>query len=177
LPFRVVADDLAPIHGDDALPDSIDDALIVRRDDDGGAELVDLLQDLDDLEGVDRVEVAGRLVGDDELGLIDDRAADGDALLLAARELVGEMLRLVGEIHELEDIGHVARDLGVGAAGRLHREGDVLVRGLVGDEAEVLEDHADLAAVVVERGGGQIVDIDRFKKDRPSVGALQRGGA
>ena len=30
------------------------------------------------------VEVAGRLVGQDELGIVDERAGDGQALLLAA---------------------------------------------------------------------------------------------
>ena len=76
-------------------------------------------------------------------------AADSDALFLTARELVGEMERLVGEIYQFEDVGHVARDFLIGAARRFHRERDVLVRGLIGDKTEVLEDHTDLAAIVM----------------------------
>ena len=43
------------------------------------------------------VEVAGRLVGEHEVGVVDQRASDGETLLLAARELVGEMLGDGGE--------------------------------------------------------------------------------
>ena len=43
------------------------------------------------------VEVAGRLVGEDDRGIADDRARDGDPLLLTARELGREVPRAVGE--------------------------------------------------------------------------------
>ena len=39
------------------------------------------------------VEVARRLVGEDQRGIVDERARDRDALLLAARERVGVLLR------------------------------------------------------------------------------------
>ena len=41
------------------------------------------------------IEVAERLVEQERLGLLDDGAADGDALALAARELVGPALQQV----------------------------------------------------------------------------------
>ena len=43
------------------------------------------------------VEVAGRLVGEDQLGVADQGAGDGDALLLAARQLARPMLGAVGD--------------------------------------------------------------------------------
>ena len=43
------------------------------------------------------VEVAGRLVGEDQLGVADQGAGDGDALLLAARELARPVLGAVGD--------------------------------------------------------------------------------
>ncbi len=49
--------------------------------------LAELAEELEDhLAGV-RVEVAGRFVGEDDLGIVDQRAGDGDALLLAAGKL------------------------------------------------------------------------------------------
>src|SRR3989338_2251466 len=144
----------------------------MRRNYDGRPEFVYLLEYFDDLVGVDGVEIAGRLVGDDEVWLIDDSAADGDALFLTARELVGKMFRFIAEIHELKNVGHVARDFCIVATRRLHREGNVLIGGLVWNEAEVLEDHADFAAIMVERRARQVVHINRFKKNRPLGGSL-----
>src|SRR3989344_7844377 len=152
LAARVVAHYLPTIDGDDALPDGIDHAFIMRRDDDGRTELVDLLKDLDDLVRIDGIEIAGRFVGNDELRLIDDRAADGDALFFATRELVGEMERFVGQIHQFEDVGYIACDLGICAASRFHRKRDILVGGLVRNETKILEYHPDLAAVMVKSG-------------------------
>ena len=50
-----------------------------------------------DLLGGLRVEVAGRLVGEHELGLVDQRAGDRDALLLAARELARLVVLAAGQ--------------------------------------------------------------------------------
>ena len=67
--------------------DEAQGARVVRDHDDRLAELVlELAQQAEDVLGVARVEVAGGLVGDDEIGIGDDGARDGDALLLAARE-------------------------------------------------------------------------------------------
>ena len=64
----------------------------VGHHDDGRAFLVELAEHAHDFFAVRRVEVAGRLVGEDQLGLPDKRAGDGDALLLAARQLGRTML-------------------------------------------------------------------------------------
>ena len=51
------------------------------------------------------VEGAERLVEQQHLGVVDQRAGDGDALLLAA----GELVRLaLGEVAELDEVEHVA---------------------------------------------------------------------
>ena len=42
-----------------------------------------------------RIEVAGRLVGEQDERLAGDGARDGDALLLTARQLAGQVLRAV----------------------------------------------------------------------------------
>ena len=41
-----------------------------------------------------RVELGGRLVGDQQLGLEGQRAGDGDALLLAAGQLLDQLVRV-----------------------------------------------------------------------------------
>ena len=48
---------------------------------------VELLEQVEDLVGALAVEIAGRLVGDDDLRVGDDGARDRHALLLAAGEL------------------------------------------------------------------------------------------
>src|ERR1044071_14033 len=64
----------------------IDDALIVRREDERGALLlVELFHQLDDRVPRDGVEVRRRLVGEHEARLRHERARDRDALALAAR--------------------------------------------------------------------------------------------
>ncbi len=61
---------------------------IVRHEHDGQAVgSVQVAQHGDDLGAGVRVEVAGRLVGEQQLGLVDERARDRDALLLASRKL------------------------------------------------------------------------------------------
>src|SRR5258708_3463814 len=61
---------------------------IVRDHDDRLAEiLVQLVEQVQHVVGALAIEIAGRLVGDDDLRVVDDRARDGDALLLTAREL------------------------------------------------------------------------------------------
>ena len=44
-----------------------------------------------------RVEVAGRLVGEEQRRLVHQRAGDGDALLLAAGELARQVVLAVGQ--------------------------------------------------------------------------------
>ena len=62
----------------------------MRDHDDRLLELaVELLEQVEDLAGGGAVEVAGRLVGDEQVGVGDDRPGDRDALLLAAGELAG----------------------------------------------------------------------------------------
>src|SRR6266540_371185 len=62
--------------------------LIVRDEHDRRlAPAVDVDQEIDDLVAGPRVEIAGRLVGEQDRGLVRERPGDRDALLFAAREL------------------------------------------------------------------------------------------
>ena len=109
----LVADDPALLEGDDALAQRGHDLGVVGRHQHRDAELVDPQQELQDLPADERVEVAGRLVGDDQARVVDERAGDRRALLLAARQLVRALLRLGGQADEGED----AVDRRLGSAG------------------------------------------------------------
>src|SRR5512139_706893 len=63
------------------------DVVLVRHQDHGDAGAVLLLQQRHHLEARRRVERAGGLVGEDQLGVVDERAGDRHPLLLPAREL------------------------------------------------------------------------------------------
>ena len=65
------------------------DVGLVGDQHDRAAFLVEAREDPQHLLGGARVEVAGRLVGEDHRRVGDERARDGDALLLAAGELGG----------------------------------------------------------------------------------------
>src|SRR5258706_9825013 len=84
-----VRDDAAVADGNDPVGE-VGYLGVVRDDDDGGMLLAIEAAELTD-NGLGRfgVEVAGGLVGQDETGLVGQRPGDGDALGLAARDLVG----------------------------------------------------------------------------------------
>ena len=126
----VLALDL-PVGGDLAVGEDDDavgvggDLRVVGDDDDGLAELVDRRpQQVEDAVARLRVEVAGRLVGEDDGGPGDQRAGDRDPLLLAAGELGGPVGGAVGEADGLEQLVAPGRvDV---AAGDPQRQLDVL---------------------------------------------------
>ena len=64
----------------------------------GGAE------HLEDGVGVLGVEVAGGLVGEDDGGAGDEGAGDGDALLLAAGELVGAVVQAAVDAEQVGEV-------------------------------------------------------------------------
>jgi hypothetical protein len=59
------------------------------------------------------VEVGQRLVHQHQRRLDDDGARDGHALLLAARQLAGQLVRLVVQLHQVQRLGFTrCADLG-----------------------------------------------------------------
>ena len=104
---------------------------------------VQVEQQLDDARAGRRVEVAGRLVGEQDGGLGHESAGDRDALLLAARELARVMAESRLEAHLPEH--HARFRAGVPAAGELQRQHDVLERRQRRHEVEGLEHEADVA--------------------------------
>jgi hypothetical protein len=85
---------------------------------------VEAPEDLHDLVAHLGVQVAGRLVGQEQLRTPHDRARDGHPLLLPPRELGREVVHARGEAHALEGGEGQAPALGAGEAavdeGQLH---------------------------------------------------------
>ncbi len=112
------------------------------------------------------VELAGGLVGDEQGGVVGEGAGDGDPLLLAAGEFAGPLGRVVGEADEgQQQLDALLAFAGVRAA-QPQRDADVLGGAEDGDEAEGLEDEADVVAaqgeqaLLVEAGEVAAVDVD-----------------
>ena len=103
------------------------------------------------------VEVAGGLVAEQQIGVGDDGAGDGDALLLAAGELAGEVVEAVAEADELERGGGVFDALALLEVGELQRQFDVFEGGQHRDQVERLEDEADV--VVAPAGDGAVGEL------------------
>ena len=109
----------------------------------------------EDLGAGARVEVAGRLVGEDDLRPAGQRTGDGDTLLLATGQLRRSVLDAVAETDGVDD---EVEPLLVGlAAGERQRQRDVLERGQRRHEVERLEDEAD--AVAAQLGELLVVEL------------------
>ena len=139
---------MAGLQGDDALAHGVDHLAVVRRHDDGGAGAVDHVEQLHDAQRDGRVEVARRLVADEQRRAVNHGPGNGHALLLATGELVGEVLHALTEANKAKHLGDLRLDDGLGLADALEGEGDVLVDRLVGKQLEVLVDGADLTTKI-----------------------------
>ncbi len=96
-----VVDDMAVAEGDPAAGPERDFRL-VGHDDDGDPRPVEVGEHLHDLVGRAAVEGARRLVRKQELRIVDERAGDGDALLLAAGQLPGRVIHAIAEADLLQ---------------------------------------------------------------------------
>ena len=141
---------LALAHDDDAVGE-FERLLLVVGDEDGGVAggVVDFAQPAAQLAADLRVERAERLVEQQHLGLDRHGAGERDALALAAGELRRIALLQAGELHEVEQFGGAAADLGLGRPRRagpdLQAEADILGHGHVPEQRVVLEHEADIA--------------------------------
>ena len=126
-------------------------------------------QRVEDLGAGRVVEVAGRLVGEEQRRAGHERTGDRDALLLAGRQLVGLVVLLAGQVDELDHVADALGDLAARRvlAGDRERQGDVLGHVEERDEVERLEDEPGPVAAQ-PRGPvvGQLAD-DLALEDRP----------
>jgi hypothetical protein len=98
-------------------------------------------------------------VGQQDWGTVDHCPGDTNPLLLPTGKLVGHAVQLVGESHQLDNRGDPLVDDVLRAADDLQSEGDVLTDRLVGQELEVLEHAADIAAQVGHTPPRQLANV------------------
>ena len=134
--------DRAVVHPNHALR-PLRDRGIVGDDDEGEPLRVHPLEQLHHLTRRGPVEVPGRLVGQQDRRVHHHRPRDRHPLTLAAGELVGPMVRAVGEPHGLQRQGRALAALLRGRPGEEHRELDVAERREARQQVEELEDEAD----------------------------------
>ena len=138
-------------------------ARVVGHHADGRAIAVQLTQQLHHEFAVVRVEVARRLVGQQDGWLGHHRTGHCHALLLTARQLARQVPRPVSHADPLEGLVDALAALGLGHPHVREGELHVLVHTQVADQVEALEDEPDLA---VPRA--RALD-DRQALDRPVV--------
>ena len=134
--------------------------LRVVRDHDDELIFCDLLQQIHDLYARLAVERAGRLVGEQNVGVVDDGARDGHALHLAAGHLVRRLVELVAQTDLFQRLNSARAPLLTRDTRERQRELDVCQHALVRDEVVALKDKADgvvavcvpVAVVVLLRG-------------------------
>ena len=122
--------------------------LVVGDHQHGGSQIVDLLQQRHDFKGALRVQIAGRLVGDDGGRIVHQRAGNGKSLLLAAGHLIGMAVHLAFQTDQLQHVGNPLFDLGLLRAHDPHGKGHVLIDRHFFDQAVILKHDADRAAQV-----------------------------
>ena len=105
---------------------------------------VELFQQVEDLAAGGAVEVAGRLVGDQEVGVGDDGPGDRHALLLAAGELARVMMLAAGQADDSQRRHDVLAPLAPRQVREQERQLDVLERRQDRDQVIGLEDEADV---------------------------------
>ena len=105
--------------------------------------LRDLAQNLHDLYACLRIQRTRRLVCQQNVGVVDKGARNGDTLHLTARELVWLFIQMRSKTNLFECICRTAATLFFGDARQRECQFDVGKHGLVGDEVVALEYEAD----------------------------------
>ena len=116
------------------------DNRIVRDHDDGASLLVEFAQQAQNNFFVYGIEVAGGLVSEHDFRIVDERARDANALLLASRKLRWQVL---GAIFESDAIEGFERFFFIGHAVEVLREHDIFNGGEIGNHVELLKYEAD----------------------------------
>ena len=109
-----------------------------------------------DLDAGFGVEVAGGLVGEDDGGAVDQGAGDGDALPLAAGELVGLVIHARFEADIGQRLLGALNALGGRRAVVDQRQLHVVQRSGAGKQIECLEDEADFLVA----NAGQLIVVE-----------------
>ncbi len=164
--LRAVLQDLAAhVHEDHAVADLAREAHFMGHAHHGHAFVGQAHHHVQHLADHFRVQGRGGLVEEHHDGVHRQRARDRHALLLPAGQLARELVLVSGQAHAVEHLEAALLRLVGAAAEHLDlRDREVLRHRQVGEQLEVLEHHADLAAQLGQVGlrvvDGHAVDVD-----------------
>ena len=133
----------------------IDDArgVLVRqlgvvRDHDDQAVARNLLEQVHDLHGRRRVQGAGRLVCQHDLGVVNQGTGNGHALHLSARKLARTLVHMLAQTNCLKRLARTLATLGMANARERERQLHVFQNGLMRNKVIALEHKADAVVAV-----------------------------
>ena len=141
---------------------------VVGRDDHGRAQPVERREQMEQPLRHLRIDIAGRLVGDQQVGPVDHRARDRDALLLAARQRRRARAGPVAKADPGEHFAHRSLDLVLAGAADAQRQGDIVERREMADQAEILEHHPDPPTEARQRIARRIAEFLAEQADAPA---------
>src|SRR6185437_6690313 len=124
---------------------------VVGGDDDRRTRLVEFDEQPQQAPSKRRIDVAGRLVGQQQLWARDDSARDRRALLLAAGQDRRQRIHAIAETDPLQQIDHLAPVARFGAPHHAEWKRDILVGRHMIEQAEILQHDADALAQVGDR--------------------------
>ena len=153
----------------------VDHLIVMRRRNNSHALLfVQAAQQCNDLLPGLGVKVSCGFVGQNDAGIVGQGAGDGDALLLAARELGRLMVVSVAEADDIQKL-HAACDPVVGGcSGEDSRQGNILQGRHNRNQVEGLEDIADrMAPQVGQLSGIKLGHVDIVDEHAAAVGLVQ----
>ena len=170
---RGIGDDGAVGQFDDARRVLVSELGIVGHHDDQ-AVAGDVAQEVHDLDAGLGVEGTRGLVGEQDFGIVDEGAGDGNALHLAARHLRGLLVDVVLQAHALQGLQRPGATLRTRHARESERELNVRQDALVRDQVVGLEDEADtVVAVGIPVAGLVVLRRDPIDDEVATLEAIQ----
>ena len=80
------------------------DVMLVRNQNDCVTRLMEAVKQIHDFFASGGIEISGRLIGQDNRGIIDQGTGNRDALPLAPGKLIGAMVHAVAQFHHAKHI-------------------------------------------------------------------------
>ena len=139
------------------------------------ANFVEAAKDAHDLKGKVGIEVARRLIRNQQLGPRDDRARDTNALLLARRQRGGALLFLTQQPDLVERSAHAASGFTWPDSRDDQWQRDVIEYRAVMQQAMILEHHADFATVGRNFSARYLAGVAAIDNHLAAGGALYQG--
>ena len=161
---RAQGDEAAVIHDGDAVAEALGLVHVMGGEDDGAAGALQVIHEVPEMPASLRIEAGGGLVEEQQLGIADQRAGHGQALLLAAGKRAHAGIAFFFELGSGDDFVH--RDAAMEKAAEKAEgfENRELFR-----ELRFLELNADALAQI----GGMVTPVSAEKNDLAGIGSSQ----